>query len=115
MSTVRKPRAAALARSAAAGVLFAVGVIGSAYATERSAGPRWVPDSSITVAVTARLAAQRFSEITHLRVQTEHGGVVSLSGNTGSRREAAKAVSIARGIEGVLRVDNHIVVGERTR
>jgi hypothetical protein len=40
-------------------------------------------------------------------------GVVSLSGTTGSRREADRAVAIARGTGGVLRVKNGIVVQAR--
>jgi osmotically-inducible protein OsmY len=36
--------------------------------------------------------------------------VVSLGGTTPNRSEAARAAAIARGIGGVLRVNNHIVV-----
>ena len=108
MSDVRKPRCLMALASL---LLTALAGTAAAQGAEGSAGPRWVPDSAITVAITARLAAERFSRMTHLRIETDRGGVVSLSGHAGSRREAIRAASIARGIEGVLRVDNHIVIG----
>jgi len=70
----------------------------------------WSTDSAITVAVTTKLAAQPFSQVTRLKVTTDKGGVVSLGGSTPSRREATRAAAIARGIGGVLRVNNQIVV-----
>ena len=78
-------------------------------------GRHWLQDSAITVAITSKLIATRFSTITHLRVRTDMGGVVSLSGTTGSRREADRAVAIARGTGGVLRVKNGIVVQARAK
>jgi len=112
MRVVRKPRSFLVA----AGLLSAVaGALPPARAAERPAHEHWIRDSAITVAITAQLATERFSTMTHLRVETDRGGVVSLSGTTGSRREAAKAVSIARRIDGVLRVDDHIVIGARGR
>jgi len=48
--------------------------------------------------------------VTRLKVKTAKGGVVSLGGTTPTRREAIRAAAIARGIGGVLRVNNRIVV-----
>ena len=84
-----------------------------AHGTEvaaRDQPARWITDSAITVAVTIKLAAEHFSEVTRLKVKTDKGGVVSLGGTTPSRREAARAGLIARGVAGVLRVNNQIVV-----
>ncbi len=111
MRVARKPHPFLVAVGLISGAL---GGLPSARAAEHATQAHWVRDSAITVAITARLAAERFSTMTRLRVQTERGGVVSLSGTTGSRREAARAVSIARRIDGVLRVDDHIVIGPPT-
>jgi osmotically-inducible protein OsmY len=83
---------------------------GTEVAARDQPAPPWITDSAITVAVTTKLAAQHFSHVTRLKVQTDKGGVVSLGGTTPSRSEAARAAAIARGIGGVLRVNNHIVV-----
>ena len=77
---------------------------------DRAQEVHWITDSAITVAVTTRLAAEHFSQLTRLKVKTDMGGVVSLGGTTPSRREAARAAAIARRIGGVLRVKNDIVV-----
>jgi osmotically-inducible protein OsmY len=83
-----------------------------AHGAEAARDPpaRWLTDSAITVAVTTRLAAEHFSQVTRLKVKADKGGVVSLGGTTPSHREAARATAIARGIGGVLRVNNHIEV-----
>jgi osmotically-inducible protein OsmY len=84
-----------------------------AHGTEvaaRNQPARWITDSAITVAVTTKLAAEHFSQVTRLKVKTAKGGVVSLGGTTPTRREAIRAAAIARGIGGVLRVNNQIVV-----
>jgi osmotically-inducible protein OsmY len=84
-----------------------------AHGTEvaaRGQPARWITDSAITVAVTSKLAAEHFSQVTRLKVKTDKGGVVSLGGTTPNRGEAARAAAIARGIGGVLRVNNNIVV-----
>ena len=101
-----------IAMPAIAACLLLAG-LGRAHGTEvaaRDQPARWITDSAITVAVTTKLAAQHFSQVTRLKVQTDKGGVVSLGGTTPSRSEAARAAAIARGIGGVLRVNNHIVV-----
>lgn len=89
------------------------------FATGREASDasshHWLPDSTITVAITSKLAAARFSSNTQLKVTTDRGGVVSLSGITGSRREVDRAVAIARGVGGVMRVNNGIVVQTKAK
>lgn len=74
-----------------------------------------VADSAITVAITSKLLAARFSSVTHLKVTTDLGGVVSLTGTTASRREAERAVAIARGTGGVVHVRNGILVQAKAR
>jgi len=68
--------------------------LSSAHGLEdaEESGRHWLQDSAITVAITSKLIGTRFSSITHLKVRTDMGGVVSLSGTTASRREADPTV-----------------------
>jgi hyperosmotically inducible periplasmic protein len=70
----------------------------------------WVKDSAITAAIKTKLAGEHLSSLRNLRVETDMNGVVWLSGTAKSRKEADRAVEIARGTDGVVRVKNDIVV-----
>jgi hyperosmotically inducible protein len=70
----------------------------------------WVKDSAITAAIKTKLAGEHLSSLSNLRVETDMNGVVWLSGTAKSREEADRAVEIARGTDGVVRVKNDIVV-----
>jgi hyperosmotically inducible periplasmic protein len=78
--------------------------------TDRSHPAQFVKDSAITAAIKTKLAAEHPGSLAHLKVDTDKNGVVWLSGTTRSREEANKAVEIARGTDGVVRVRNDIVV-----
>ncbi|WP_449467797.1 BON domain-containing protein [Stenotrophomonas humi] len=68
-------------------------------------------DAWITTKVKADLLATKDVPGMDLKVETVNG-VVSLSGHVGTQDEADRAVAVARGIEGVTRVDSTgIVVG----
>ena len=76
--------------------------------TEReSAQP--VDDTWITTKVKADLLATKDIPGMAIKVETVNG-VVSLSGEVDSKVEADKAVAVAKGIKGVSRVDNRLVV-----
>jgi hyperosmotically inducible protein len=78
--------------------------------TDRSHPAQFVKDSAVTAAIKTKLAAEHPGSLAHLKVDTDKNGVVWLSGTTRSREEANKAVEIARGTDGVVRVRNDIVV-----
>ncbi len=68
-------------------------------------------DTWITTKVKADLLATKDVPGMELKVETVNG-VVSLSGHVGTQAEADRAVALARGIEGVKRVDSSgITVG----
>ena len=70
----------------------------------------YVKDSAITTKVKAKLAAEKISSLTKIKVETDGAGVVTLRGKVNTQGEADKAVSIAQGTEGVTSVSNNIQV-----
>lgn len=83
--------------------------------TDRSHPAQFVKDSAITTAIKTKLAADHLSSLGRLKVDTDKDGVVYLSGTAKTREEADRAVEIARGTDGVVRVKNHIVVQPETK
>ena len=70
----------------------------------------YVKDSVITTKIKAKLADEKLNNLVNIRVDTDdHGGVV-LAGKVRSPDDADKAVSIARGTEGVTSVRSNIQV-----
>lgn len=78
--------------------------------TDRSSPKAFVKDSVITTKIKAKLAAEKLDSAVHIKVDTDNKGVVTLSGKAASRDEANKAVSIARSVQGVAAVENHIQI-----
>ena len=78
--------------------------------TDRSHPKTFIKDSVITTKVKAKLAAEKMSTMTRIRVDTDQNGVVWLSGNAKSKEEADKAVAIATGVEGVTSVRDEIKI-----
>lgn len=70
----------------------------------------YVKDSAITAKVKAKLAEEKMSSLAHIRVDTDKKGAVVLSGNVRSQEDMDKAVSIARGTEGVTSVTNKLKI-----
>lgn len=70
----------------------------------------YVKDSVITGKVKAGLAEEKLSSLVHIDVDTDNKGAVTLSGTAASREAAEKAVTIARAVEGVTSVRNHIKI-----
>ena len=69
-----------------------------------------ITDSWITTKVKADLLATDGVAGTDINVDTKDG-VVVLSGNVKSKAEVDKAVTVARGIKGVTKVDSKLTVG----
>ena len=88
----------------------------AAYAADsdkdRSSPKDFVKDSLITTKIKAKLAEEKLSSAMHIKVDTDNKGVVLLSGTAKNQAEADKAGSIARGVEGVVSVENDIQIGK---
>jgi len=84
------------------------------YAEDRDADRAhpmtFVKDSVITTKVKTKLADEKMSSLAHVQVDTDSNGVVVLSGKVRTEAELTKAVSIARGTEGVTSVRSNLVV-----
>ena len=70
----------------------------------------FVKDSVITAKVKTKLAEEKMSSLAHIKVDTDSKGAVVLKGTVKTQAEADKAVSIARGTEGVTSVMSNIQV-----
>jgi hyperosmotically inducible protein len=93
------------------GTLLAPVVAHSADATtEGKHAMTYVKDSVITTKVKAKLAEEKMASLVHVTVNTDAKGAVYLSGNVKSQQEADKAVSIARGTEGVTSVTSELKI-----
>lgn len=78
--------------------------------TDRKHAMTFVKDSLITTKVKAKLAEEKMSSLVNVKVDTDAKGAVYLSGNVNTKQEAEKAVSIARGTEGVTSVMSELKI-----
>jgi hyperosmotically inducible protein len=78
--------------------------------SDRTHPTTFVKDSAITVKVKAKLADEKMSSLAHIMVDTDSKGMVVLRGKVRTQEEADKAVSIARGTEGVTSVKNKLKI-----
>lgn len=62
---------------------------------DRTHPTAFVKDSAITTKIEAKVAAEHFSSLAHIHVDTDANGIVWLSGSAGSQAEIDKAVAIA--------------------
>lgn len=69
-----------------------------------------VKDSIITTKIKAAMAKDKQVSALNIKVDTDHKGVVTLSGKAKSREEADKAVLLAHRVEGVVAVQNNIEI-----
>lgn len=106
-------------RTTLAAIFFLLGTLlvpNAGYAADsdkdRSSPKSFVKDSVITAKVKAKLAEEKLSSAVHIRVDTDDKGVVYLSGTAKNRAEVDKAGSIARGVEGVVSVENKIKIAK---
>lgn len=80
------------------------------YAADGDSVKTELSDSVITTKVKAEFAKDKGVSATHIKVDTDSNGLVTLSGNAKSQAEADKAVTIAKNTKGVTSVKNDIVV-----
>jgi hypothetical protein len=92
-------------------VILALGAVGCRSATGRSVGQQ-IDDKWISSQIKSKVTADQGGSLFSTGVGT-HYGVVHLSGNVGTEQQRAAIEQIARGVPGVKRVDNGIVVVPR--
>jgi len=78
--------------------------------TDRNKPATFVKDSMITTKIKTKLAAENPASMADIKVDTDKDGVVWMSGTAKSQQDVDKAVSIARGTEGVKSVKNDVKV-----
>jgi len=100
---------AAVACSLAALAPFAA--LAAAAPDTDSAQPTLViKDSAITSSIKARLASDPFKGLSHIDVDTDDHGVVTLKGKVPTQGAADRAISIARETQGVRTVKSALKV-----
>lgn len=82
----------------------------AAFAADGDSVKTEMKDSVITTKVKAEFAKDKEVSATHVKVDTDSNGMVTLSGTAKSKAEADKAVALAKGTKGVTSVKNDIVV-----
>ncbi len=68
----------------------------------------YVKNSEITTKIKAKLADEKMGSLSRIKVDTNNKGAVVLGGIVRTQDEADKAVSIARGTEGVTSVKSKL-------
>jgi hyperosmotically inducible protein len=102
--------ASVVALAVAAALAVPVATYAGDRDSDRSSPKTFAKDAMITAKIKAKMAKDRDVSAMHIRVDTDRNGIVTLSGQAKSRQEAAKAAAIARDVEGVVSVENHIEV-----
>ena len=92
------------------GTLIAPAAFAEDMDKDRSQPKTFVKDSVITTKIKASLAKEKLSSLKHIKVDTDSKGEVMLSGYAESQAEIEKAITIARGTEGVTIVKSSIQV-----
>lgn len=70
----------------------------------------FVEDSVITTKIKAKLANDKMSSLTRIKVDTDNKGAVALGGTVTTQEQADRALALARGTEGVTGVKSAIQV-----
>ena len=78
--------------------------------TDRSSPKAFVKDSVITTKIKAELAGEKMSSLVNIKVDTDAKGMVSLSGTAANQAAVDRAEAIARGVQGVVSVQNDIKI-----
>jgi hyperosmotically inducible periplasmic protein len=103
-----KPEAGSTAGTASTGKTAGTASTGKSGA-DRTAG-QTVDDAAVTAKVKAALMAESGVDGTKINVDTTNGRVI-LKGEVASKNMIDRAVTVARGIEGVKDVDNRLTAG----
>jgi hyperosmotically inducible periplasmic protein len=88
----------------------AIQAAGTKDDSDSSHPTHWVKDSAITATIKAKMAREHLRSVKDIQVETDMNGVVRLSGTAQSKDEIDKATEIARSTDGVVRVQNDVVV-----
>jgi hypothetical protein len=72
--------------------------------------PLVIKDSSIKSSIKAQFASDSYKGLSHIDVDVDHHGIVSLEGKVPSQDAADRAISIARATEGVREVKSDLKV-----
>ena len=83
---------------------------GPATDSVNSQAPVVIKDSSIKSSIKAQFASDSYKGLSHIDVDVDHHGIVSLDGKVPSQEAADRAISIARGTEGVREVKSELKV-----
>ena len=92
------------------GAAIAPVAFGADSDTDRNKPATYVKDSAITTKVKTKLATDTPSSMATIHVDTDKDGVVWMSGTAKTQQEIDKAVSLAKGTEGVKSVKNDIKI-----
>ena len=90
--------------------LLLIPVAGFAADTTTASTQQYVKDSVITTKIKAELAEKNPSSMMHIQVATDKNGVVWLSGTAASQADIDMAGSIASSVDGVISVQNKILI-----
>jgi len=94
-----------------AAVVALVGFLGACKTT--SSPGRQVDDAAIKTAVKAKLAADvKLSTLTNIEVNSTNG-IVTLAGQVRDESDRIQAETVARSVDGVVRVNNELQVKNR--
>jgi len=80
---------------------------------DRAHPKAWVKDSVITAKIKAKYVEDKLVSVRHIRVDTDANGMVQLTGTAKNQAEKRKAAELAKGVEGVVSVDNRIRVATK--
>jgi hyperosmotically inducible protein len=80
---------------------------GTSASTAAESVGEYVDDATITAVVKAKLTADKAANFTRIGVETSNN-VVSLTGEVDSKDQKERAERIAKQVDGVKRVDNHL-------
>jgi uncharacterized protein YdeI (BOF family) len=93
-------------------VLALVGALSGCQSITGKTAGQTMSDASISTAVQSKLTRDRLSNFPRIDVDTERG-VVNLSGVVETTAQRAQAEQLARQVEGVVRVTNHLQIQNR--
>ena len=80
--------------------------------TDRNKPATFVKDSAITTKIKTKLAAENPATMAMIHVDTDKDGVVWMSGSAKTQQDIDKAVSIAKGTDGVKSVKNDVKISK---
>lgn len=91
-------------------LLLSAAAFSADYDADRVSPTAYLKETTITAKIKAEMAKDQEVSALRIKVSTDDNGTMTLSGTARSQREIDKAVAIARGIDGVVNVDNKIQI-----